>query len=105
MNRRVAGRVFGSGVAALAAFAVGQTTLAAESSQSSRAETSAASAALPREAIKAATALRDAALASDHSYQLLESLTTEVGARFAGTIGYGEAPAMRKAKLEKLLGT
>lgn len=25
--------------------------------------------------------------------------------RFAGTIGYGEAPAMRKAKLEKLLGS
>ena len=47
MNRRVAGRVFGIGVAALAAFAVGQTTLAAESSQSSRAEIAAASAALP----------------------------------------------------------
>ena len=31
--------------------------------------------------------MREQALRSDESYQLLESLTTEVGQRFAGTAG------------------
>ena len=86
MNRRVAGRFLGIGVAALAAFAAVQTSFAAEAGKTpSTAATPAVS--LPREVVKAATQLRDTALASDEAYQLLESLTTEVGPRFAGTAG------------------
>ncbi len=86
MNRRVAGRFLGIGVAALAAFAAVQTSFAAEAGKTP--STAAAPAvSLPREVVKAATQLRDTALASDEAYQLLESLTTEVGPRFAGTAG------------------
>ena len=42
---------------------------------------------LSRETLAGATVVRDQALKSDESYQLLESLTTEVGQRFAGTTG------------------
>jgi hypothetical protein len=87
MNRRVAGRVFGIGVAAFAAFAVGQTTFASENVKASPSATTADSVALSRDVLKTAATLRDTTLASDHAYQLLESLTTEVGARFAGTLG------------------
>ncbi|MFM7396253.1 MAG: M20/M25/M40 family metallo-hydrolase [Gammaproteobacteria bacterium] len=42
---------------------------------------------LSRETLAGAAVVRDQALKSDESYQLLESLTTEVGQRFAGTTG------------------
>ena len=42
---------------------------------------------LSREALAGAIGVREQALRSDESYQLLESLTTEVGQRFAGTAG------------------
>jgi len=86
MNRRVAGHFFGIGVAALAAFAAGNASFAAEAGKTASTATAPA-VSLPREAIKAAAQLRDTALASDEAYQLLESLTTEVGPRFAGTAG------------------
>ncbi|MBM4192667.1 MAG: M20/M25/M40 family metallo-hydrolase [Gammaproteobacteria bacterium] len=42
---------------------------------------------LSREALAGAGSVRELALQSDESYRLLESLTTEVGQRFAGTAG------------------
>jgi len=49
-----------------------------------------------------ARSLRDRALADDTGYELLRSLTTEVGPRFAGTAGDARAVAWAVAKLRVL---
>ncbi|MFZ9709723.1 MAG: M28 family peptidase [Steroidobacteraceae bacterium] len=51
---------------------------------------------------KAALALRETALRSDEAYQLLESLTSEVGPRFAGTAGDRAGVEWSKRTLERL---
>lgn len=51
---------------------------------------------------KTAAALRDSALESDLAWKLLESLTVEVGHRFAGSAGDRAAVAWALAKMEEL---
>ena len=53
-------------------------------------------------AIAEARALRERALADDTGYELIRSLTTEVGPRLAGTPGDARAVAWALAKLESL---
>ena len=49
-----------------------------------------------------AAALRDRALADNEAYALVESLTTEIGPRLAGTPADARAVAWAKAKFEAL---
>ncbi len=52
--------------------------------------------------IKMAETLRDAALESDLAYELIRSLTTEVGPRMAGTPADAQAVAWAKANMQEL---
>ena len=52
--------------------------------------------------LQAASALRDAALNGNASYKILESLTTEVGPRMAGTPADARAVAWAEAKFKEL---
>lgn len=62
----------------------------------------AAEAAYSREDLATAAALRDAALAGNRAYDLVASLTTEVGPRLAGSAGDRAAVAWAVAKLKSL---
>lgn len=57
---------------------------------------------LSPETLQQAAELRDQAQASDLGYEIVESLTTEVGPRMAGTDGDARAVAWGKAKFEEL---
>jgi hypothetical protein len=57
---------------------------------------------LPREVLQSAIGLREEALRSNLAYQLLESLTTEVGPRLAGTPGDLAAVAWSRRKFTEL---
>jgi hypothetical protein len=57
---------------------------------------------LPREVVQSAIGLREEALRSNLAYQLLESLTTEVGPRLAGTPGDLAAVAWSRRKFTGL---
>ena len=63
---------------------------------------SAADAGLDDRAIATAEHLRDTAMAGSDAYALVESLTTEVGPRLAGSPGDAAAVAWAKAKFEAL---
>lgn len=52
--------------------------------------------------VQAATALRDAARTGNLSYRILESLTTEVGPRMAGSANDARAVAWAEAKFKEL---
>lgn len=58
--------------------------------------------ALPADLLESAAALRDAALAESDAFSILESLTVEVGARFAGSPADRRAVAWAKRNLEAL---
>jgi carboxypeptidase Q len=57
---------------------------------------------IPETALAHAAELRERALAGSRAYELVESLTTEVGPRLAGTPGDARAVAWAKAKFEAL---
>jgi len=57
---------------------------------------------IPEAAIETAAQLREQALAGDTGYRIVESLTTEVGARLAGSEADARAVAWAKAKFEAL---
>ena len=57
---------------------------------------------IPEAAIATAAQLREQALADGHGYAIVESLTTEVGARLAGSEADARAVAWAKAKFEAL---
>lgn len=57
---------------------------------------------IPESALAAATALRDKALADDTGWKVVESLTTEVGPRPAGTEADARAVEWAKAKFKAL---
>ena len=57
---------------------------------------------IPDAAIATATAMRDAAIKGTQAYDIVESLTTEVGPRMAGSPGDARAVAWAKAKFEAL---
>lgn len=57
---------------------------------------------IPKAAIEAAEQLRESALNSALGYQIIQSLTTEVGARLAGSEADARAVAWAKAKFEQL---
>lgn len=57
---------------------------------------------IPASALTAATTLRDKALADDTGWKALESLTTEVGPRLAGSEGDARAVEWAKAKFKQL---
>ena len=57
---------------------------------------------IPQAAITTATQLRETALASDLGYRITESLTTEVGARLAGSEADARAVAWAEAKFKQL---
>jgi carboxypeptidase Q len=57
---------------------------------------------IPDAAIAIATQMRDGAILGTQAYDIVESLTTEVGPRMAGTPGDARAVAWAKAKFEAL---
>jgi len=57
---------------------------------------------IPERAVNDATALRERALASDLAYRITESLTTDVGARLAGSDADARAVAWAQAKFREL---
>ncbi|HSM11110.1 MAG TPA: hypothetical protein VK827_06040, partial [Lysobacter sp.] len=57
---------------------------------------------IPQAAITTAAQLRETALASDLGYRITESLTTEVGARLAGSDADARAVAWAEAKFKQL---
>ncbi|MEG3191915.1 M28 family peptidase [Lysobacter sp. D1-1-M9] len=57
---------------------------------------------IPEAAMAAVPELRERALASDLGYEITESLTTEVGARLAGSEADARAVAWARAKFEEL---
>jgi len=57
---------------------------------------------IPADALETARELRDAGLQSNHAYDIVESLTTEIGPRFAGTPADARAQAWGVALLNEL---
>ena len=57
---------------------------------------------IPESALAAATALRDKALADDTGWKVVESLTTEIGPRLAGSDADAKAVAWAQAKFKAL---
>ncbi|HWU70566.1 MAG TPA: peptidase M28 family protein, partial [Pseudoxanthomonas sp.] len=57
---------------------------------------------IPASALTAAATLRDKALADDTGWKTIESLTTEVGPRLAGSEGDARAVEWAKAKFRQL---
>jgi len=57
---------------------------------------------IPADAVTRATALRDAAMKDDTAYQVVESLTTEIGPRLAGSPNDARAVAWAQAKFKAL---
>ncbi len=86
----VKSRLAGAAVAALMASAMGAQTFAAEITP------------LSDETVETAKAIRDKALESDEAYEILASLTTEVGARLAASPKEVEAQAWAVAKFKEL---
>jgi hypothetical protein len=58
--------------------------------------------ALSEAVVRAAAALREKALAGTHAFEILKSLTVEVGSRFAGSMGDAAAVAWGLRTLKKL---
>ena len=79
----------------LLAFAIATATLAAQAAQP-------AAMRIPDAAIATATQLREHALADDTAWKVVESLTTEVGPRLAGSEGDARAVEWAKAKFKAL---